>query len=137
MKTQFHLALPCKNLETTKRFYSEILGASVGRESEKWADINFYNHQLTFTEIGPFKFDYKHYKLDDTVLPSFHFGVIIAIDEWGKLYKTFYKSDLDVTTEVTFMENKVGEHFSFFITDPNGYVIEFKSFKNKREVFER
>jgi hypothetical protein len=41
----------------------------------------------------------------------------------------------EVTTEVTFLEDKVGEHISFFVTDPNGFIIEFKSFKNDDEIF--
>ena len=32
--------------------------------------------------------------------------------------------DLEVTTEATFMQDKVGEHLSFFIQDPNGYMVE-------------
>ncbi len=135
MKTKFHLALPCKNIETTKLFYTSILGASQGRQADKWADINLYGNQLTFTEAGSFNFDFRNYRLGNNVLPSFHFGVIIPVDEWGKLYTKLFQSNEEVTTEVTFMEHKIGEHLSFFITDPNGYMIEFKSFKNDEEVF--
>lgn len=136
MQAQFHLALPCGNIETTRNFYVDILGASKGRQADKWSDINLYNHQLTFTEAGDFNFDFKSYKLGDAILPSFHFGVIIPVEEWGKLYSKLFQSNQEVTTEVTFMEDKIGEHLSFFITDPNGYMIEFKSFKNDHEVFE-
>jgi len=135
MQAQFHLALPCENIETTRNFYVDILGASKGRQADKWSDINLYDHQLTFTEAGDFNFDFKCYKLGDTILPSFHFGVIIPVEEWGKLYSNLFQSNHEVTTEVTFMEDKIGEHLSFFITDPNGYMIEFKSFKNDNEVF--
>lgn len=135
MNAQFHLALPCESIEVTKKFYTSILGASQGRQADKWADINLYNNQLTFTEAGAFNFDFKNYKLGGSVLPSFHFGVIITVDEWGKLYTKLFKSNQEVTTEVTFMKNKIGEHLSFFITDPNGYMIEFKSFINDNEVF--
>ncbi len=135
MKAQFHLALPCENIETTRNFYVDILGASKGRQADKWSDINLYNHQLTFTEAGDFNFDFKSYKLGDSILPSFHFGVIITVEEWGKLYSKLFQSNQEVTTEVTFMEDKIGEHLSFFITDPNDYMIEFKSFKNNHEVF--
>ena len=69
------------------------------------------------------------------MLPSFHFGVIIPVQVWGDLYTKLFKSNYEVTTEVTFMKNKIGEHLSFFITDPNGYMIEFKSFKTENEVF--
>ena len=135
MKAQFHLALPCENIEVTKAFYIDTLGATQGRQTDKWIDINLYNNQLTFTESGAFNFKFKNYKLDDNILPSFHFGAIIGIEVWGTLYKKLLQSNQEVTTECTFMENKVGEHLSFFITDPNGYMIEFKSFKDKKEVF--
>lgn len=135
MKSQFHLALPCKDIIKTRTFYSEVLGMPIGRQADNWIDVNIHNNQLTFTESGAFDFKYKSYKLDDNILPTFHFGVIVKIETWGVLYKRLLQSNQEVTTEVTFMENKVGEHVSFFITDPNGYMIEFKSFKNKKEVF--
>ena len=135
MKAQFHLSLPCKSIEITKNFYTSILGASLGRYADKWADINLYDNQLTFTQAGDFSFNFKNYKLGESVLPSFHFGVIIPVQVWGDLYTKLFKSNYEVTTEVTFMKNKIGEHLSFFITDPNGYMIEFKSFKTENEVF--
>ena len=135
MKAQFHLALPCENLEATKEFYINTLGAAQGRQSNKWIDIDLFNNQLTFTEAGPFSFKFKNYKLDENILPSFHFGVIVSIEIWGRLYKKLLQSNEEVTTETTFMENKTGEHISFFIKDPNGYLIEFKSFKNAKEIF--
>ncbi|GAB5472251.1 MAG: VOC family protein [Maribacter sp.] len=135
MQVQFHLALPCKNIEATRDFYANVLGASNGRQADKWCDINLYNHQLTFTEAGDFNFDFKNYKLGNTILPSFHFGVILAVEDWSELYNKLFQSNQEVTTEVTFMKDNIGEHLSFFITDPNGYMIEFKSFKNGHEVF--
>ena len=135
MTAQFHLALPCENIETTKTFYINTLGAAQGRQTDKWIDINLFNNQLTFTESGSFNFKFKNYKLDDVILPSFHFGIIVSNGIWSALYKKLLQSNQEVTTEATFMENKVGEHLSFFITDPNGYMIEFKSFKDKSGVF--
>lgn len=135
MKAKFHLALPCKNIDKTREFYTQVLGMSLGRQSNKWLDVNLFNNQLTFTEPGSFSFKFKNYKLEDTVLPSFHFGVIVKIETWGKLYKKLLQLNQEVTTETTFMEYKVGEHSSFFVKDPNGYIIEFKSFKSDDEVF--
>ena len=43
----FHLAFPVKNLLDTKFFYTNYLGCSVGRTSNKWIDFNFYGHQIT------------------------------------------------------------------------------------------
>ncbi|SHJ09082.1 VOC family protein [Aquimarina spongiae] len=132
---EFHLALPCGDLEKTKDFYTNTLGAKLGRDTDNWVDINLHGNQITFTKAGEFNFDFKNYRLGDQVLPSFHFGVIIDVETWGKLYSRLFSMDLEVTTEVTFFENKVGEHLSFFVKDPNGYMVEFKSFKDHREIF--
>jgi hypothetical protein len=137
MTTPFHLALPCSNIDLTRDFYVYILGAKAGRSAENWVDINLFGHQLTFTRSGDFKFDFKNYRLNDQILPSFHFGVIVDVETWGKTYSRLLARDVEITTEVTFLEHKIGEHLSFFITDPNGYRIEFKSFKNAEEVFEQ
>ena len=136
MEVKFHLALPCKDLLETRWFYENILELPIGRSSENWMDVNLFGNQITFTSVGEYKFDFKEYRLGKHILPSFHFGVIVDQDVWGLLYtKLFQENKQDVTTEVSFMENKVGEHISFFVKDPNGYTIEFKCFKNSAEVF--
>ena len=128
---------PVRNVEETRNFYVDIIGASLGRSTEKWLDIDLFGNQLTFTQSGDFKFDFKSYKLEDYVLPSFHFGVIVPLDTWSKLYTRLFQMDLEVTTEATFMQNQKGEHLSFLIQDPNGYMLEFKSFKDSEDVFAR
>jgi extradiol dioxygenase family protein len=135
MKAQFHLALPCTNVENIRSFYVDVLGAKKGRSADKWIDIDLYGTQLTFTDTGDFNFNYKNYKFSNQVLPSFHFGVIVDMDTWRILYAKILKKNLDATIEYTFLENRVGEHLSFFIIDPDGYTVEFKSFKNAKEIF--
>ena len=135
MKVQFHLALPCKNIEETRKFYKDIIRAKLGRNTENWLDIDLYGNQLTFSRSGQFNFEYKSYKLDDFVLPSFHFGVIVPVDTWSELYGRLFNMDLEVTTEATFMRGRKGEHLSFFVQDPNGYMLEFKSFIDPDEIF--
>ena len=135
MKAQFHLALPCEDIEKTRDFYVFVLGAKQGRSAGTWVDIDLYGNQLTFTKAGTFNFDFKNYRLNGQLLPSFHFGIIVDIDTWGRLYTRLFEKNFEVTTEATFLENKIGEHLSFFIEDPNGYSVEFKHFKNSDEIF--
>ena len=135
MEYKFHLSLPCMHPGATENFYTKILGASVGRKSDNWVDINLFDHQITFTKSGKFNFDFKNYRLGDQILPSFHFGLVVDTYLWGQLYSKLFKMNLEVSTEATFLQNKMGEHLSFFIKDPNGYMIEFKSFKNEQEIF--
>ncbi|AXG70166.1 hypothetical protein KORDIASMS9_02405 [Kordia sp. SMS9] len=135
MKAAFHLALPCEDIEKVEDFYVNKLGATKGRGTDTWVDINLHGNQLTFTSAGSFNFDFKNYRLSGQVLPSFHFGVIVDTETWGTLYTKLFSMDMEVTTEVTFLEDKAGEHISFFVTDPDGYKVEFKSFKNEDEIF--
>ena len=135
MKANFHLALPCIELIKTKAFYVDLLGARTGRSGENWIDIDLYGNQLTFTKAGTFKFDFKNYRLGDQILPSFHFGIVIDVELWGQLYAKLNSTPLKLTPKATYMKEKVGEHLSFFIKDPNGYMVEFKSFKNSHEIF--
>ncbi len=135
MNIPFHLSVPCKDIEATKAFYTNHLGAKLGRRTDNWVDIDLFGHQLTFTKAGDFDFNFKNYRFNDQILPSFHFGVIVNIDTWGKTYSHLLSKNFDVTTEATFLENKIGEHLSFFVTDPDGYQVEFKCFKKDAEIF--
>ena len=47
MINPFHLAFPIKDIEETKRFYKNVLGCEIGRESDAWVDFNFFGHQLS------------------------------------------------------------------------------------------
>jgi len=86
METLFHLSLPCDNVEETRIFYTETVGATLGRYSNNWIDINLFGHQITFTKAGKFNFNNPNYVFEEKILPSFHFGVILDVDTWGAIY---------------------------------------------------
>lgn len=136
MNSTFHLSLPCKDIEETKKFYLNDLGLESGREGGYWVDINLYNHQITFVAVEKYKIETPNYKLDDNTLPTFHFGVILDHDTWEKVYDNVNHWTLDIITKTTFFKDQHGEHMSFFVEDPNGYVIEFKSFQHNDDIFE-
>lgn len=133
--TLFHLSLPCVKLLETKIFYVDIIGASLGRYSQNWFDVNLFGHQVTFTKSEKSKMFNTNYKFEGEILPSFHFGIIVDIDTWSKIYAKLLSENIDVTTKTTFLKNKVGEHLSFFVKDPNEYQLEFKCFKKEEDVF--
>lgn len=135
MNKPFHLSLPCFDLEKTKEFYTDKIGAQPGRSNANWLDIDLFGNQITFTKSGRFDFYYQNYSFEGKILPSFHFGVILDITLWGTIYSRVNAKSIEVFDEVTFLKGKKGEHISFFVKDPNGYMVEFKSFSNKEEVF--
>ena len=132
---QFHVSLPCRHLEATHNFYTKIIGASVGRKSNLWMDIDLFGHQITFTKCGAYRFDYPNYSFEKTVLPSFHFGVVLPLEQYDVLYQRLSNEDFLFIDTAEFLTGRIGAHKSFFIKDPNGYVIEFKVFKEPGEVF--
>ncbi len=135
MATSFHLSLPCINLVETKMFYVDNIGASLGRYTQNWLDINLFGNQVTFTNAGAFNLSVPNYKFEGNILPSFHFGIILDIDSFNEIYFRLSKKDLNLSAKTTFLKNKSGEHLSFFVTDPDDYKIEFKCFKANNEIF--
>lgn len=135
METAFHMSLPCLSVKATKNFYVDTIGASLGRTSQTWLDINLFGHQLTFIKAEKFNFTSPNYVFEGKILPSFHFGVIVERQKWEELYEKLNVLNLKVVTQTTFLKGKAGEHMSFFINDPNDYMLEFKSFKEAKEIF--
>ncbi|WP_179004682.1 VOC family protein [Winogradskyella forsetii] len=135
METSFHMSLPCLSVEETKSFYLDNIGASLGRANDNWIDINLFGHQLTFIQAEKFNFNSPNYVFEGKMLPSFHFGVIVDVDQWGELYAKLNHLNLKVVTQTTFLKDKTGEHLSFFIKDANDYMLEFKSFKDANDMF--
>lgn len=136
MNTSFHISLPCFDIEATKDFYLNKIGATSGRQAENWVDINLFNNQMTFNKAGKFDFNNPNYVFEGKILPSFHIGVIVDLKTWEKMYSRLTGLKLDVVTRATFLKGKKGEHTSFFIKDPNDYMLEFKTFKDPKTIFE-
>lgn len=134
MVTSFHMSLPCLSVSGTKKFYTSI-GATVGRSTQNWIDINLFGHQVTFIKAEKFNFSSPNYVFEGKILPSFHFGVVVDLDAWNDIYAKLKNQKLQLVDQTTFLKDNVGEHTSFFVTDPNDYMIEFKSFKNPSDVF--
>lgn len=133
----FHLSLPCVSVSATKAFYSEILGASLGRMSTQWVDVDLFGNQITFIKSGEFTFQYKSYKFEEAVLPSFHFGVLVNGQQWEELLVRLQGLSLELPVNSLFLQDRPGAHRSFFVEDPNGYLVEFKHFLEPSDVFRR
>ena len=132
----FHLAFPVKNLLETKFFYTNYLGCSVGRTSNKWIDFNFYGHQIT-AHLSPSSCDViNNNKVDGQSVPVRHFGLIMDWNDWhiakDKLIKN--KAQFIIEPYIRF-KNKSGEQATLFIVDPSFNGIELKSFKDKNMIF--
>lgn len=135
MNANFHLSLPCFDIEKTKQFYVDDLGLTCGRSTSKWLDVNLFDHQVTFVMSENFEFKTQNYLLEDNILPLFHFGIILDETTWEEMYDRINHWTLGIPNKRTFFKDKNGEHMSFFIKDPNDYTVEFKTFVENDSIF--
>ena len=135
---RFHIAFPVNNLKSTKDFFTKVLGCSLGRESDKWIDFNMYGHQVVahFSPEDCIKSSVN--KVDGDMVSCRHFGVILPWGKWKILSEKIKNKKIKfmIKPKIRF-KNLKGEQGTFFLKDPSGNVLEFKSFKNDSMVFEK
>ena len=135
---RFHIAFPVHNLESAREFYVNILGCESGRESDSWIDFNLYGHQivahLSPDDCSPVSTN----SVDKDDIPCRHFGVILEWGQWEVLQNRIKKLEHRFLVEPKIrFKSKPGEQGTFFVNDPSGNALEFKSFKNDSMVFEK
>ena len=132
----FHLAFPVRNLKETKKWYTEILGCKVGRKSKDWIDFNMFGHQIV-AHLSNLENDIPRNEVDGENIPIRHFGVILEPTEWNNLKKKLLDKGVKfiVKPQIRF-KGQSGEQKIMFINDPSGNVLEFKSFRDDRMIFE-
>lgn len=137
MKTPpFHLAYPVSDLDSVRAFFVGFLGAKVGRESSRWVDLNFFGHQISFHLSEAENLNPTTNSVDGDDVPTLHFGCVLDWDQWETLYARLAQLD------TTFIIDKkirfaglAGEQGTYFIQGPCGLALEFKSFKDPRQLF--
>jgi len=131
----FHLAFPVKNLEDTKKWYCDVLGCTLGRESDDWVDFNFYGHQVVAHLSSNFNVNQTN-EVDGEQVPIRHFGVILTTNDWDRLRDKLESKEIEfiIQPNVRF-ENSQGEQKTMFISDPSGNALEFKCFQNDDMIF--
>ena len=132
----FHLAFPVNDLEETRAFYVDLLGCRVGRQAERWIDFDFYGHQIS-AHVKPEETGLAAGNaVDGKTVPTRHFGLILHWQAWQALADRLIaaKANFIIKPYLRF-EGEVGEQGTFFVTDPSGNALEFKTFKNKAQIF--
>jgi extradiol dioxygenase family protein len=133
---RFHLAFPVNDLESARRFYVDLLGCQVGRESASWIDFNFFGHQITAHLAPQEARSVVANPVDGDDVPVRHFGVILDWSDWHRLAAKLkqHGAAFIIQPHIRF-QGKVGEQATMFIKDPSGNALEFKSFQDMSRVF--
>lgn len=133
----FHLAFPVMNIEETRKFYVDLLGCSIGRQAEKWMDFNFFGHQIS-AHVKPEQCEMAETnQVDGDNVPVRHFGAVLEWSEWENLRDKLTKDGIEflIKPRIRF-KGEAGEQGIFFLTDPSGNAMEFKTFKNMDSLFD-
>lgn len=132
----FHLAIPVNDIASTRKFYAEMLGCTVGRESNSWIDFDFFGHQLS-AHVKPEELAYaKTNTVDGENVPVRHFGIVMQWDDWHVLSRQLEETGIEFLTKPAIrFRGQAGEQATMFITDPGGNALEFKAFKNDASLF--
>jgi uncharacterized protein len=134
--SRFHLAFPVDDLEVAQAFYTDVLGCKVGRTDATWVDLDLYGHQIVAHLSNQQSHDAVANKVDGDDVPVPHFGLILEWNEWEQL------ADRVRTAGITFVikphvrfAGKPGEQATMFFRDPAGNALEFKAFRDERQIF--
>lgn len=132
----FHYAFKVKDIESTRKFYIELLGCEEGRSTATWIDFNFFGHQLSAHISKEFpKLDYCG-KVDGISVPIPHFGCLLELEAFKRIQQKLEAESIEfvVKPQIRY-EGEIGEQHTMFVFDFSGNPIEFKSFSNNDEVF--
>lgn len=132
----FHLAFPIRDIEEARKFYTEVIGCEVGRESDKWIDFNFYGHQIS-AHLKPEECSNAQTNhVDGEEVPVRHFGLVLEWSNWENLAKNIESKNVKFLIKPqTRFKGAVGEQGTFFIKDPSGNALEFKTFRDIGNLF--
>ena len=129
----FHLALSVLDLADARAFYGGLLGCPEGRAAERWVDFDFFGHQLSVHLVDQTEAVGCN-AVDGDQVPVRHFGVVLTWEQWEELGGRL--RDFLIPPHVRFA-GEVGEQGTFFVQDPSGNALEFKSFKDPSRLFQR
>lgn len=137
MRSLFHLAFHVTDLESTRRFYRDVLGCTEGRSTATWVDFDFFGHQISAHLGTPFATAATGLVGDHRVSMP-HFGAILELPQWQALAQRLQQAGVvfEMPPQVRFA-GQPGEQWTMFFHDPSGNPIEIKGFASLAQVYER
>ncbi len=132
----FHLAIPVDCLDKARNFYGSKLGFEEGRSDDHWIDYNFFGHQLV-CHIGELNKSNNN-EVDGKDVPIPHFGIILEWSDFDSFSTKLKAENINFIIEPYLRFSGLpGEQKTMFFKDPFGNALEFKSFKQDSEIFNK
>jgi uncharacterized protein len=133
--TPFHIAFPVNDLDKARAFYGGTLGCPEGRSSEEWIDFDLFGHQIV-AHLAPHKTAESRNPVDGHDVPVPHFGVVLPWDDFHALAERVRRAGVKFEIEPYIrFKGLPGEQATMFFYDPAGNALEFKSFRDLKQLF--
>ncbi len=132
----FHFAFLVQDLDSTRRFYGEILRCREGRSSISWVDFDFFGNQISahLTEAMPATRDLGD--VDGVKVPMPHFGCVLDWPTFDVVAQQLRDAGVDFLIEPYIrFEGKASEQKTMFLRDFSGNALEFKGFRSESGIF--
>tara|TARA_B100001778_G_scaffold298788_1_gene273148 strand:- start:212 stop:628 length:417 start_codon:yes stop_codon:yes gene_type:complete len=132
----FHLAIPVDCLDKARNFYGSKLGFEEGRSDSHWIDYDFFGHQLVchISELNK----NNNNEVDGKDVPIPHFGIILEWNNFDSFSSKLKSENINFIIEPYLRFSGLpGEQKTMFFKDPFGNALEFKSFKQDSEIFNK
>jgi extradiol dioxygenase family protein len=126
MRPIFHLSIPVRNLEEAITFYSEQLGAQIGRKTDSFADVLVFGAQVTLQNDPA--------NVSDPMPRTRHFGATLPWADWEGAASRLGDSPLIVEAPKISYAGEPIEQGKLMITDPSGNLIEIKAYRHPDRV---
>jgi extradiol dioxygenase family protein len=134
----FHLAFPVDDLAATEAFYAGLLGAGIGRRSDRWIDFDLAGNQISAHLVDGDVADSQANPVDGDQVPVRHFGLVLDWEQWHAFVAHLERAGVrfEIQPRIRF-QGEVGEQATCFLRDPAGNALEFKAFRDPRSLFAR
>lgn len=138
MSALFHLAFPVTDLERTRAFYGDVLGAHEGDATDHWVDFELFGHQLSAHRVETMPEYGATGVVDGKRVPIPHFGLVLHWRDWERMIERLrlHGQSFLLEPQIRFA-NRAGEQGTFFLYDPFGNALEFKAFRRPEEIYQR
>ena len=130
-----HLSIPIKDIESTVRFYQDILGCTITRQQTDRLDIDFYGHHLV-AQLSELEASHKSITIGRGNYPLRHFGVIVKPEVYERMLANL------ISAKVTFAMapdrifiGTAREQTVFLVFDFSGNAVEVKGMPDPQQVF--
>ena len=134
----FHLAYTVRDLESSRKFYGDLLGCQEGRSTESWVDFDFFGNQLSLHIGETIKELESDSRVENVEVPLPHFGCVLDWDLFYNLADKLKSAGIVFIIEPTIrFKGMPAEQATMFLEDYSQNALEFKSFRNPNEIFSK